>query len=177
MSAEYQRQRRATIKAARIAQDAAEGIKRKPRGRHPDGCTWDDRAGVWIKDFNGEPREDVSHLPVNARRVAQRNASARQQLAHMLEPSRTPAGRKLKVTWDEWKRLLAEQRATYVRPLQSRSMCWEDRVQEARLLQQSRAAEIQNGMQAAHCPASRAIDFSAAVRLGNKRAPPGGGID
>ena len=177
MSAEYQRQRRAIIKAARIAQDAAEGIKRRPRGRHPDGCTWDNRAGVWIKDFNGEPREDFSHLPANARRVAQRKASPRQQLKHWCEHSRTPEGRKQKVSWDEWKRMLAEQRANYVRPLQSRYMCWDERVEEARLRQQARAAESQCEVQADHRPpASRAINFSAVVRLGNKRPPPGGGV-
>ena len=45
----------------------------------------------------------------------------------------------------EWKRKLAEQRASSMRPLQSHHMCWEDRMEEALLLQQLRA-EMQDGM-------------------------------
>ena len=53
-TAEQKRARRAELAAARAAEDAAHGIKRRPPGGTPAGRHWDERAHAFV--LSGMPK-------------------------------------------------------------------------------------------------------------------------
>ena len=82
LSKEEKRQRRQDEALQRAAADNAAGIKRRPSGRAPDGCEWNEQAGRW-EDASGTARPQAQpHTSRSERRVQQRRASAEQSSKH-----------------------------------------------------------------------------------------------
>jgi len=52
------------------------GRKKRPPGRAPAGCGWDEQRGSWF-DENGKPFELVDH-PQRKRKAAEKRAAARE---------------------------------------------------------------------------------------------------
>ena len=62
-TAEQKRALRADRKRLRSAEDAAHGLKRRPRGRAPVWHRWDEIVGAWLLDEAGKAEHDDHPLP------------------------------------------------------------------------------------------------------------------
>ena len=58
LTAEQKRVHRAERKRARAVEDAASGVKRRPRGGRPLHHRWDERTGAWVLDEIGMHQRD-----------------------------------------------------------------------------------------------------------------------